>query len=80
MITLPHMHPLTSPHIPLTFTHRSELGKSLNTDEAVALGAVYQGAGLTKLFRVKKFIVREGNIYPIQVTTLSRLHSPSLHT
>ena len=63
--TFDYPHP-SHPH---TFTpsHRSELGKSLNTDEAVALGAVYQGAGLTKLFRVKKFIVREGNIYPIQV-------------
>ena len=46
---------------------RSELGKSLNTDEAAALGAVYQGAGRTKLFRVKKFIVKEGVVYPIQV-------------
>lgn len=39
----------------------------MNTDEAVALGAVYQGAGHTKLFRVKKFIVKEGVVYPIQV-------------
>jgi len=47
---------------------RSELGKSLNTDEASALGAVYQAAGHTKLFRVKKFIVKEGTAYPIQVS------------
>ena len=46
---------------------RPELGKSLNTDEAIALGAVYQGAGHTKLFRVKKFIVKEGTLFPIQV-------------
>ena len=46
---------------------RPELGKSLNTDEAVALGAVYQAAGHTKLFRVKKFIVKEGTVFPIQV-------------
>ncbi len=46
---------------------RPELGKSLNTDEAIAMGAVYQGAGHTKLFRVKKFIVKEGTVYPIQV-------------
>ena len=48
---------------------RPELGKSLNTDEAIALGAVYQGAGHTKLFRVKKFIVKEGATYPIQVSS-----------
>ena len=46
---------------------RSDLGKSLNTDEAIVLGAVYQGAGYTKLFRIKKFIVKEGAAYPIQV-------------
>ena len=46
---------------------RPELGKSLNTDEAIVLGAVYQGAGHTKLFRVKKFIVKDGAAYPIQV-------------
>ncbi|XP_064595263.1 hypoxia up-regulated protein 1-like isoform X2 [Liolophura sinensis] len=44
-----------------------ELGKSINTDEAAALGAVYQAAHLSKGFRVKKFIVKEGNIYPIVV-------------
>ncbi len=49
------------------FICRPELGKSLNTDEAIALGAVYQGAGHTKLFRVKKFIVKDGAAYPIQV-------------
>ena len=54
---------------------RPELGKSLNTDEAIALGAVYQGAGHTKLFRVKKFIVKEGAVYPIQVSKLvSNMH------
>ena len=47
---------------------RPELGKSLNTDEAIAMGAVYQGAGHTKLFRVKKFIVKDGAVYPIQVS------------
>ena len=46
---------------------RPDLGKSLNTDEAIALGAVYQGAGHSKLFRVKKFIVKEGAVFPIQV-------------
>ena len=47
--------------------HRPELGKNLNADEAVALGAVYQGAGHSKMFRVKKFLVKEGAVFPIQV-------------
>ncbi|XP_035828013.1 hypoxia up-regulated protein 1 [Aplysia californica] len=51
----------------LKFLGRSELGKSINTDEAAALGAVYQAAYLGKGFKVKKFGVREGNIYPINV-------------
>ena len=47
---------------------RQELGKSINTDEAAALGAVYQAAYLGKGFKVKKFGVREGNVYPINVS------------
>ena len=47
---------------------RPDLGRSLNTDEAAALGAVYQAAGLTKLFRVKKFIVKDANVLPIVVS------------
>ncbi len=50
-----------------THTCRHELGKSVNTDEAIALGAVYQAAAHSKLFKVKKFIVKEGTVYPIQV-------------
>ncbi|XP_070548529.1 hypoxia up-regulated protein 1-like isoform X2 [Ptychodera flava] len=46
---------------------KSELGKSINADEAAALGASYQAAYLSKGFKVKKFIVKEANIYPIQV-------------
>ena len=42
-------------------------------------GAVYQAAGHTKLFRVKKFVVKEGSVYPIQVIlcilTLSHPHT-----
>ncbi|KAK3802292.1 hypothetical protein RRG08_066130 [Elysia crispata] len=49
------------------FLGRSDLGKSINTDEAAAMGAVYQAAYLGKGFKVKKFGVREGNIYPINV-------------
>lgn len=46
---------------------RKELGKSVNADEAAALGAVYQAAAHSKMFRVKKFGIRDGNLYPIQV-------------
>ncbi|KAL5019858.1 hypothetical protein ScPMuIL_002750 [Solemya velum] len=49
------------------FLNGRELGKSLNTDEAAALGAVYQAAYLGKGFKVKTFGVREANIYPIVV-------------
>ncbi|CAF0754416.1 unnamed protein product [Adineta steineri] len=44
-----------------------ELGKSLNTDEAAAMGAVYQAAAISKGYRVKKFLVKDTNQYPINV-------------
>ncbi|XP_003369437.1 putative hypoxia up-regulated protein 1 [Trichinella spiralis] len=44
-----------------------ELGKYLNADEAVAMGAVYFAAHKTKGFKVKKFIIRECNLYPVEV-------------
>ncbi|CAF4590024.1 unnamed protein product, partial [Rotaria socialis] len=44
-----------------------ELGKSLNTDEAAAMGAVFQATALTKGYRVKKFLVKDFNQYPINV-------------
>lgn len=56
------------------FAYRPELGKNLNADEAVALGAVYQGAGHSKMFRVKKFLVKEGTVFPIQVCVESDDH------
>lgn len=46
---------------------RSELGKNLNTDEAPALGAVYQAAFQSKGYKVKKFNIKDANIYPIVV-------------
>lgn len=46
----------------------SELGKNLNTDEAAVLGAVYKAADLSAGFKVKKFITKDGVIFPIQVT------------
>ncbi len=51
----------------ITSTFRIELGKSLNTDEAGAMGAVYQAAALSKGYRVKKFFVKDANQYPINV-------------
>ncbi|CAF4415865.1 unnamed protein product, partial [Rotaria sp. Silwood2] len=44
-----------------------DLGKSLNTDEAAAMGAVYQAAALSKGYRVKRFLVKDANQYPINV-------------
>ncbi len=46
---------------------RIELGKSLNTDEAAAMGAVYQAAVLAKGYRMTKFLVKDANQYPINV-------------
>ncbi|KAK3107370.1 hypothetical protein FSP39_012931 [Pinctada imbricata] len=51
----------------LKFLGRSGLGKSINTDEAAALGAVYHAAHLGKGFKVKKFGVKEACLYPIVV-------------
>ncbi|KAL5275735.1 HYOU1 family protein [Megaselia abdita] len=47
---------------------KSELGKNLNADEAAAMGAVYKAAELTHGFKVKKFIVKDAVLFPIQVT------------
>ena len=44
-----------------------ELGKSLNADEAGALGAVYQAAYLFKGFKVLPFNIKDANLYPISV-------------
>jgi hypoxia up-regulated 1 len=44
------------------------LGKNLNTDEAPALGAVYQAAFQSKGYKVKKFYVKDYNVYPIVVS------------
>jgi hypoxia up-regulated 1 len=48
-------------------TKRQELGKNLNTDEAPALGAVYQAAFQSKGYKVKKFYIKDYNVYPIVV-------------
>lgn len=46
---------------------RSDLGKGINTDEAAALGAVYQAAHHSPGFRVKPFIVKDSTYFPIKV-------------
>ncbi|KAM3726346.1 Hypoxia up-regulated protein [Dirofilaria immitis] len=53
------------------FFRKKELGKFLNTDEAIAMGAVYQAAHLSKGFKVKKFGIRDLQIFPIQVDFVS---------
>merc|ERR1712042_320009 len=45
-----------------------ELGKSLNTDESAAMGAVYRAADISSGFRVKKFITKEAVVFPLDVT------------
>lgn len=45
----------------------SDLGKNINADEAAALGAVYRAADLSIGFKVKKFIVKDAVVFPIQV-------------
>ena len=59
-----------SPPLP---SHRSDLARSLNTDEAVALGAVYQAAALSKGFRVKTFLIKDANVFPIEVRDTDQL-------
>eukprot|EP00048_Salpingoeca_helianthica_P015533 m.227254 g.227254 ORF g.227254 m.227254 type:complete len:992 (+) comp17162_c0_seq1:14-2989(+) len=44
-----------------------DLGKSINADEAAAMGAAYQIAVLSKGFRVKEFAVRDAAAYPIEI-------------
>merc|ERR1719361_15498 len=51
----------------LSYLDGRELGKSLNTDEASAMGSVYKAADLSSGFKVKKFITRDAVILPIDV-------------
>ena len=53
---------------------KSELGKNLNTDEAPALGAVYQAAFQSKGYKVKKFYIKDMNLYPLTVD-FERFHT-----
>lgn len=49
-------------------TGKSELGKSINSDEAAALGAVYQAAYHTPGFKVKRFVAKDINRIPVLVS------------
>lgn len=42
-------------------------------------GAVYQAAALSKAFVVKKFLVREATIYPIEVILHVFIHAQTCH-
>uniref|UniRef100_A0A5K4EHY0 Hypoxia up-regulated protein 1 n=1 Tax=Schistosoma mansoni TaxID=6183 RepID=A0A5K4EHY0_SCHMA len=48
-------------------SQKSELHRGVNSDDAAALGAVYQAAFHTPGFRVTRFIVKDYNLYPIAV-------------
>ncbi|KAM8721716.1 hypothetical protein ACLKA7_007566 [Drosophila subpalustris] len=47
---------------------KQELGKNLNADESATMGAVYKAADLSSGFKVKKFIVKDAVLYPLQVS------------
>ncbi|KAK6034503.1 hypothetical protein COOONC_27992 [Cooperia oncophora] len=49
-----------------------EIGRFLNTDESIAMGALYQAAHLSKGFKVKPFDVEELVIFPVQVNFVSK--------
>jgi hypoxia up-regulated 1 len=52
----------------LKITKKSDLGRNLNTDEAAAMGAVYQAAYMSKGYQVKKFYIKDLNLYPLVVS------------
>lgn len=46
---------------------KQELAKNVNADEAACMGAVYRAADLATGFKVKKFVVKDAVLFPIQV-------------
>lgn len=46
---------------------KQELAKNVNADEAACMGAVYRAADLATGFKVKKFVVKDAVLHPIQV-------------
>ncbi|VDK42593.1 unnamed protein product [Anisakis simplex] len=61
------------------FLENKELGNFLNTDEAIAMGAVYESAHLSKGFKVKRFDVYDLLIFPIQVLGMYNFCLPTCH-
>lgn len=57
----------------LTEALKRELGKSLNTDEAAAMGAVYKAADLSSGFKVKKFVTKDAVLFPILVNLVFKI-------
>ncbi|KAK4473434.1 hypothetical protein MN116_002804 [Schistosoma mekongi] len=51
----------------IELSQKSELHRGVNSDDAAALGAVYQAAFHTPGFRVTRFIVKDYNLYSIAV-------------
>ncbi|KAH8420002.1 hypothetical protein KR009_004785 [Drosophila setifemur] len=47
---------------------KQEPGKNLNADESATMGAVYKAADLSAGFKVKKFVVKDAVLYPLQVS------------
>ena len=69
-VSLPFLPSSPLPSPPLS-SPRSDLARSLNTDEAVALGAVYQAGALSKGSRVKTFLIKDANTFPVEVRVMS---------
>jgi len=55
---------------------KSTLGWSLNTDEAVALGAAYKAAELRDGFKVNTFITKDAILFPIEVSLFISYDTP----
>ncbi|XP_017114214.1 hypoxia up-regulated protein 1 [Drosophila elegans] len=47
---------------------KQDLGKNLNADESATMGAVYKAADLSAGFKVKKFVVKDATLLPLQVS------------
>ncbi|KAH9596503.1 Hypoxia up-regulated protein 1, variant 3 [Schistosoma haematobium] len=61
----------------IEYSQKSELHRGVNSDDAAALGAVYQAAFHTPGFRVTRFIVKDYNLYPIAVDFMRAPPLPS---
>ncbi|PAV63446.1 hypothetical protein WR25_22607 isoform B [Diploscapter pachys] len=54
------------------FVKPKTIGKFLNTDEAIAMGALFQSAHLSKGFKVKPFQLNELILFPVEVDFVSK--------